>query len=246
MLKGNIVENNFFDFKDGNVYPIILDIVNNSTKMKLFVDNINKYHSYKTFKNSPSRNLRFNIYESTTGNNIGSIGLSSAVIAIKCRDDYIGWNKELRNKNLGNIANNSRFVLIKDRITIKNTGSMSLKRLEIDGIEFWKKRYNQDLLLLETFIEPAENRAGAVYKASNWIEVGVTSGNSIRKAPLSSWKKETGIRGELARTNPKAAMEKYGYADGKEYIIGKSKPKIMFIKPLVKDWKKRLLKNWAE
>src|SRR5271154_7002196 len=93
-------------------------LVNNPTKMKLFVENINKFHSYKKFSHSPTRNLRFNVYESVSGNNIGSIGLSSAVIAIKCRDDYIGWNKEIRNKNLGNVANNSRFVLVKDRTTI--------------------------------------------------------------------------------------------------------------------------------
>ncbi len=235
-------QNTFFYFGNGNEheYPIILDLVNNSIKMKLFMENNNKFHSYKKFCNSPTRNLRFNIYESVSGNNIGSIGLSSAVISISCRDNFIGWNKEQRLKNLGMIANNSRFVLIKDRITLKNTGSMTLKRLEIDGAKYWKERYDQILFMIETFVEPSENRIGSVYKASNWIEIGKTSGNSIRKSPDALWRKEKGIRGDLARKDPKAAREKYGYEDGKEYIVSKSPIKIMFIKPIVKNWKKIL------
>lgn len=218
-------------------YPVFLELVNSPQKMKIFVDNINEYHSYKKFSHSPTRNLRFNIYESVSGNNIGSIGLSSATIAISCRDNFIGWNKDQRLKNLGMLANNSRFVLIKDRITIKNSGSMVLKRLEIDGSRLWLERYSQPLLMIETYVEPSKNRIGAVYKASNYVEVGITSGNSIRKSPDALWRKEKGIRGDLARRDPKAAREKYGYDDGKEYIVTKSPIKIMFIKPLIKKWK---------
>ena len=232
----------FFDIPEYQCdYPIYLELVDSSSKMKLFVDNNNNYHSYKKFTSSPTRNLRFNIFEVKSGNNIGSIGLSSAVIAIKCRDSYIGWDNKTRIKNLGMVANNSRFVLVKDRITLSNVGSMTLKRLSVDGAKHWKDRYNQELVLLETFVEPAENRIGAVYKASNWIEVGITSGNSIKKGPIALWIKETGKRGKLARENPKAALEKYGYKDGKEYIVSKSTPKIMFVKPLVKNWKELLL-----
>lgn len=229
----------FFD--DGYDYPIILDLVDNSSKMKIFVSNINNFHAYKKFAHSPTRNLRFNVFETKSGNNVGSIGLSSAIIAIKCRDDYIGWKKDQRIQNLGMIANNSRFVLIKDRITLKNVGSMSLKRLEIDGSKYWKQRYNQPLVLLETFVEPSINRVGAVYKASNYIEIGMTQGNSIRKSPDALWRKEKGIRGELARNDPVACREKYGYVGGNEYIVSKSLPKIMFVKPLTDDWKSALL-----
>lgn len=231
----NIFFGNDIEYK----YPILLELVESSIQMKTFVSNINKFHSYKKFSNSPTRNLRFNIYETVSGNNVGSIGLSSAVIAISCRDDYIGWNKDQRLNNLGKIANNSRFVLIQERMTLKNVGSMTLKRLEIDGGRCWKERYLEDLILIETFIEPSENRIGCVYKAANYIEIGKTSGNSIRKAPLLSWRKEKGIRGELARTNPKVALERYGYG-GEEYIITKSTSKIMFIKPLIKKWKEIL------
>jgi hypothetical protein len=234
------MENNISFFSYDYAYPVFLELVESPVQMKLFVDNINTFHSYKKFSHSPTRNLRFNVYESKSGNNVGSIGLSSATIAISCRDNFIGWDKEKRLKNLGTIANNSRFVLIQNRITLKNVGSMTLKQLEIEGKKQWKRRYSENLVLIETFVEPSENRVGAIYKASNYIEVGFTQGNSIRKGPLALWVKETGKRGELARRDPKAALEKYGYEGGKEYIVTKSPVKIMFVRPLVSNWKKLL------
>ena len=171
--------------------------------------------------------------------------MSSATIAISCRDKYIGWTKEQRIKNLGMLANNSRCCFIRDNITIKNAGSMVLKQLRLQGAKRWKDRYDQNLVLLETFVQPDREeeyqgqkiRNGSIYRADNWMEIGMTSGNSIRKGPLALWVKETGKRGELARKDPKAALEKYGYAGGNEYIVSKSLPKIMFVKPLVDDWK---------
>ena len=172
----------------------------------------------------------------------------SATVAISCRDDYIGWDKEIRFKNLGKVANNSRCCFIKDNMTLENVGSMVMKQLEVCGKKRWKERYEQDLVLLETFVQPDRDeeyngrklRNGTIYRASNWIEVGKTSGTAIKKGPLTLWRREKGLRGELARTNPTAALEKYGYG-GKEYIISKSPIKIMFVKPLVRNWKKLLL-----
>ena len=202
----------FFDIE--SKYPIILDECKNPTQNKLFRDTINNYHSYCKYTDSPTRNIRWNIYESETGNHVGSIGLSSATVAISCRDDFIGWDKETRFKNLGMIANNSRCCFIKDNMTLKNVGSMVLKQLEVCGKMRWKERYNQDLILLETYVQPDRNeeyngqklRNGTIYRASNWIEVGKTSGNAIRKGPVSLWQKEKGSRGELARTNPKVCL----------------------------------------
>ncbi len=231
-------EVSFFEYQVN--YPIMLVECKTPPQNKIFRDIINTYHSYKKYKDSPTRNIRFLVYETVSGNNIGAIGLSSATIAVKVRDDFIGWDNEHKMKNLGMLANNSRFCLIQDRMTLKNVGSMTLKRLEIDGGRRWKEKYDQDLILLETFVEPSENRVGSVYKASNWTEVGRTSGVSIRKGPLGLWRKEGGIRGELARTDPKAALEKYGYDEGKEYIVSKSSVKMMFVKPIVKKWKEIL------
>ena len=245
------IETPFFDYSEAvkSLYPVILEECKNPSQNKLFRETINKHHSYKKYTDSPTRNIRWLVYETESGNHIGAIGLSSATISISCRDKYVGWIKDQRIKNLGMIANNSRCCFIKDNITIKNIGSMVLKQLRIQGSKRWKEKYNQDLVLLETFVQPDresdyngyKKRNGGLYLADNWVEIGMTSGNSIRKGPLALWVKEKGARGELARKDPKSALEKYGYTNGQEYIVSKSLPKIMFIKPLINDWRERLL-----
>lgn len=180
----------FFQYKVN--YPIFLDECKTPQQNKLFRDTIDKYHSYCKYTDSPTRNIRWNIYETESGNHIGSIGLSSATIAISCRDNYIGWDKELRIKNLGMLANNSRCCFIKDNMTLKNVGSMVLKQLEIYGGNRWKEKYEQDLVLLETFVQPDRDeeyngqklRNGTIYKASNWIEVGKTKAILLRRGHL--------------------------------------------------------------
>ena len=237
-----------FDYSDSVKTPVFLEECLSPAKNEIFRHTIDTYHSYVKYTDSPTRNLRWLAYETKTGNLIGAVGLASAVIAISCRDDYIGWDKEKRLKNLGMLANNSRCCFIQNNITIKNVGSQILKHLSIEGVKRWKEKYGQQLVMLETFVQPGRDeeyngnktRNGAIYRASNWVEVGMTSGNSIRKGPLGLWVKETGPRGELARTNPQAALEKYGYEGGKEYIVTKSPVKIMFVRPLVPNWKKLL------
>src|SRR5271157_2954717 len=125
------VKMSFFNYKIN--YPIFLEECKTPQQNKLFRDTINKYHSYCKYTESPTRNLRWNIYESESGNHVGSIGLSSATIAISCRDDYIGWDNEKRIKNLGMLANNSRCCFIQKNMTVKNVGSMSLKQLDVCG-----------------------------------------------------------------------------------------------------------------
>lgn len=234
-------------------YPIKLVKCENSSDFKLFRDTINTYHSYVKYKDSPTRRLSFLIYETVSGNFIGSIGLTSATLALKCRDSYIGWKNEQKMLMLNRIANNSRFCLIQKNITTLNAASMSLKLLRTEGKIQWKNKYGDDLILLETFVLPERiekyndslKRSGACYLADNWEEIGMTEGNSIKKLPILLWKKENTSRGKLARENEEKCMEKYSkYVNNSKeygYTISQSDKKLVFIRPLVKDWKKVLL-----
>lgn len=238
----------FFDYSTVTKEPVFLEECKTPEQNKIFRSTIDTHHSYVKYKDSPTRNIRWLVYETKSGNHVGAIGLGSATIAIGCRDSHIGWDTETRLKNLGMLANNSRCCFIKENTTIKNLGSIVLKQLGIAGAKRWKEKYNQPLILLETFVQPERDgeydghklRNGSIYLASNWIEIGKTSGNSIRKCPLLLWQKEKGTRGELARKDPAAAMKKYGNYDGNQFIVSKSPIKIMFIKPLVWNWKKLL------
>ena len=243
-----------FDYSKTVKTPVFLEECKSPPQNKLFRDTIDKYHSYVKYKDMPTRNIRWLVYETDSGNLLGSIGISSATIAVAARDKYIGWNNAQRMGRLSQLANNSRFCIIPGAAEIKNIGTMVLKQLRIVGAKRWKEKYGDDLILLETFVQPDRDtkyhghktRTGSVYRADNWIEVGQTKGNHIRKTPLKLWAKEKGERGRLAREDTEECLRQYaGYlGDGVStngYKITKSPIKIMFIKPLVVNWKEYLL-----
>jgi hypothetical protein len=130
---------------------------------------------------------------------------------------------------------------------------MTLKQLRIVGAKRWFEKYNQPLVLIETFVQSERSeeldgnktRNGCVYLADNWINVGNTKGNSIRKSPIGLWKRENSSRGQMARENSKECLKQYsdylGEHNESGYKITNSPKKIILVKPLVKNWKSMLI-----
>jgi hypothetical protein len=234
----------FFDYSRTHSYPIFLEECLNSSQNKIFRSVIDTYHSYVKYKDVPQRRINYLIYRSSDSKVIGAIGISSCVLAIGARDKWIGWDKSTRLRNSNKVANNYRFCLVPDN-GIKNVGTMALKLLRENAVKRWKEKYGDELVMIETFVQPLidgsdNKRNGAVYLADNWVLVGETQGNSIKKAPLLLWQKEDSKRGEMARNNPDEAIKKY--AVGREhYVVTESPIKKVFIKPLIKNWKDKLL-----
>jgi hypothetical protein len=235
-----------------NSQGVILIECTTPAENKIFRDTINTYHSYVKYKDSPTRNIRWLVYEVLSGNLIGAVGLSSATIAVADRDKFVGWTNETKMKHLGKVANNSRFCLIRSNFTIKNVGSMTLKQLRNVGKVRWEEKYGDPLVLLETFVQPDRDSAldgyktrnGSIYLADNWQNIGMTAGHSIRKSPLKLWAKESGERGRLARENPAECIKKYaGYLgdyNNSGFKVTESPKKIILVKPLTFNWKKTL------
>lgn len=236
----------FFDYSQIHTYPIFLDECKSDGANKVFGETIDTYHSYIKNVIPPQRRINYNIYETVSGNLIGAIGVSSCVLAISSRDNWIGWDKDTRLRNSNSVCNNYRFCLIQNNITIKNVGTMALKLLRQEVTTRWENKYGNPLVLMETFVQPDINnstnkRNGAVYLADNWIQVGMTAGKSISKAPVLLWQREDSKRGELARTNPTEAIKQYAVGRN-HYVVTTSLPKLVFVKPLQKNWKKILFK----
>jgi hypothetical protein len=229
--------------------PILFEECLSKEQNKTFRNTIDNHHSYVKYKDVPQRRINWNIYDTKSGDVIGAIGISSCVLAINSRDSWIGWKKEERLRASNSIGNNYRFCLIPNS-GIKNLGTLSLKMFRTLSMKRWKEKYGDDLVLIETYVQPSisgsdNKRNGAVYLADNWIQVGETLGNSIKKAPVLLWQKENSKRGELARTNPEEAIKKY--AVGREhYVITESEKKLVFVKPLVKNFREVLLGNYQE
>jgi hypothetical protein len=96
---------------------------------------------------------------------------------LRCRDDWIGWNDIQRDRRLGFVAQNSRFLILPEA-HVKNMASRVLslctQRIQRD----WLHAFNQPLLILETFTELDGKRRGTGYRAAGWRRVGETSGYS--------------------------------------------------------------------
>lgn len=174
--------------------------------------------------------------ESTGSEVLGAIAVHSAVLTIKCREDYIGWNRDQKRYNLTKIANNYRFALI-----VRGIGSRVLSALEREAQKRWKQRYGERLVLLETFVQPPYQ--GTSYKAANWTYLGMTSGFAVRRAPIALWKRAGGERLKLWESNPKLAAKRYaGWNGGQMVKVTPTPKKLVFVRPLHRYWKKVLHK----
>ena len=137
----------------------------------LWNETIDRYH-YLGYKPLPGAQLRYFAYAGDRL--VGLLGFGAAAWKTGPRDQWIGWSREQRKRNLGGVVNNARF-LIPPWIRVKGLASkllaMTARRLPDD----WAGRYGYRPVLLETFVEAARF-AGTCYRAANWRCVGQTQG----------------------------------------------------------------------
>lgn len=111
---------------------------------------------------------------------VACLGWGSAAWKVGSRDHFIGWSAEQRQRNLSGLANNVRFLIlpwVRVQHLASKTLALSARMLERD----WQKVFAEELVLLETFVEPARF-VGTSYQAANWLCVGHTQGSAKRGA----------------------------------------------------------------
>ncbi|MBW2739113.1 MAG: IS4 family transposase, partial [Deltaproteobacteria bacterium] len=105
---------------------------------------------------------------------LGGISFSSAALHLEDRDKWIGWDWNMRQKNLHHVVNMSRF-LIRSSIVCKNLAScvlgLAIKKFPID----FEIRYGHRPLLVESFVDTSHYK-GTCYRAANWQWIGRTKG----------------------------------------------------------------------
>ncbi len=108
--------------------------------------------------------------------------LSFSAAAWKCaaRDRWIGWDfhRQYDYDRLKLIANNSRFLIL-PHWHRPNLGSKILSLCQKRLANDWQKLFGHRLLLLETFVD--QRFQGTVYRAANWLYLGLTRG--YRRTP---------------------------------------------------------------
>jgi uncharacterized protein DUF4338 len=135
---------------------------------------LGRYH-YLGFSGTVGENLQYVIADAR-GRRLACLVFGAAAWKCQDRDQFIGWSAEQRERNLGLIANNSRF-LIGPWVQAPDLGSWILGRVAGRIARDWQSKYGHPVVVLETFVE-RERFRGTVYRAANWQKVGATTGRT--------------------------------------------------------------------
>jgi len=129
-------------------------------------------HHYLGFGKSAGKRI---LYVATVdGEWVALLSWAAAALHVRCRDQWIDWDKAVKRRRLKQITNNTRFLILPG-LDVKNLASrilaLNLKRLRDD----WRAHHGYDVLLAETFVDPARYR-GTCYLAQGWMALGMTDG----------------------------------------------------------------------
>ncbi len=136
----------------------------------LWNEYIDRYH-YLGYKPLPGAQLRYFAYAGER--RVGLFGFGAAAWKTGPRDEWIGWTREQRRRNLGAVVNNARFLVL-PWIRVKGLASKLLAMAARGLPEHWTQCYGYRPVLLETFVE--DRFQGTCYRAANWTCVGQTQG----------------------------------------------------------------------
>jgi hypothetical protein len=132
---------------------------------------IDRYH-YLGYKPLPGAQLRYFAYAGERL--VAVLGFGAAAWQTAPRDAWIGWSSEQRQRNLGAVVNNARFLIL-PWVRVPHLASKLLGLAARTLPAHWQARYGYRALLLETFVE-AERFNATCYQAANWVYVGDTQG----------------------------------------------------------------------
>ncbi len=107
---------------------------------------------------------------------VACLAWASPAWKIAPRDSFIGWDENVKRRNLHLVVSNVRF-LIPPWIRIKHLASKVLSLSLKDLGPEWERLYGHPVHLAETFVDVSRFQ-GTTYKAANWIYLGQTKGSA--------------------------------------------------------------------
>ncbi|MHC1727527.1 MAG: Druantia anti-phage system protein DruA [Syntrophobacteraceae bacterium] len=151
-----------------------LEMVGGREETQPWNEYVHRYH-YLGYKQPFGCFARYFV-ESDHGK-LGYLLFFGAAKALRQRDRWIGWSESSRLRNLGQVVNNSRFVIF-PWAKVKNLAShvlgQAVRRIRDD----WEQRWSYRPVLLETFVDPMYFE-GTCYRASNRQYLGMTTGEGL-------------------------------------------------------------------
>jgi len=148
-----------------------IELVSRTAKEKFYNGLIGAHHDLG-YGQGTGEQLKYLIF--LEARPLAAIGFSAAAWRVACRDQFIGWDDQMRQKNLPLVVNNHRFLIL-PWVKITNLASWILAHVTRRLRQDWQAVYAHDIALAETFVENKRFH-GTCYRAANWIAVGETVG----------------------------------------------------------------------
>jgi hypothetical protein len=187
----------------GCLRPIRLEpVTEGTTEAVLFKFLLQRYH-YLGHRNCVGQNLKY-LARDRRGRPLACLLFGAAAWKAAARDRWIGWDAQARQRHLGLVSNNARFIVL-PWVRVPLLASHLLGRVAVRLSADWQQKYGHPLYLLETFVE-APRFAGTCYRAAGWLSVGLTTGRTRNDA------------GRIPRTAPKAIYLKPLRADARQRL----------------------------
>jgi hypothetical protein len=168
------VDNSLLKANLNDIRPISIRQVRRTVYEKLFNGLIDQYH-YLGYTRPVGEHLKYIAFSQDRP--IACLAFSSAARHLGCRDHFIGWGPEARNRNIHFLAYNTRFLIL-PWVRISCLASHLLSRCARIVSSDWQRIYNHPLYWLETIVDTQQFQ-GTCYQAANWVLLGKTTGRGL-------------------------------------------------------------------
>lgn len=160
-----------------DVQPLAIELVSGTLREPLWDMLVKEFH-YLGYQKLLGHRLK---YLALSGKRpVAALSFSAPALKLRVRDCFIGWSDAQRKKHLGQLANNSRFLIL-PWVRVPHLASHVLGRTIKELKKDWPRLFNTQLLLLETFVDPRFFKATS-YKAAGWQHLGPTFGSTKQGA----------------------------------------------------------------
>jgi len=168
------IDNSLLKANLNDIRPISIRQVRRTVDEKLFNGLIDQYH-YLGYTRPVGEHLKYIAFSQDRP--IACLAFSSAARHLSSRDHFIGWDPEIRKRNIQFLAYNNRFLIL-PWIRISCLASHLLSRCARIVSSDWQHIYSHPLYWLETIVD-TQRFKGTCYQAANWILLGKTTGRGL-------------------------------------------------------------------
>ena len=154
--------------------PIRLELATTVEDRALWRSYVESHH-YLGYKQPFGAHLFYFVVSDERQQKLGCLLFSAAATwALGPRDEWIGWDKQHREKCLPLVLSQNRFLIF-PWVQVPNLATTVLSLSAKQVAEDWVRAYHYRPVLIETFVDPTRF-SGTSYRAANWVDLGETQG----------------------------------------------------------------------